>query len=78
MTEQTHSTNLEEFDHRWLDLLEQTPLVRTVVGLTGLTRLGVRPAALERLAAIVDRPLEETAALARRRGTHRGRAGLLG
>jgi alkylmercury lyase-like protein len=40
-------------------------------GLVGLTRLGERPAPLERLAAIVDRSAVETAALVRRDTTAR-------
>jgi hypothetical protein len=66
MTERTHATDLQEFDHKWLEAMERTPLVRAVVGLTGLTRLGEHPATLDRLAAIVDQPVEETTALVRR------------
>ena len=63
--QQSHPTELEQFDQEWLAAMEQTPYVRLFLGLVGLTRLGERPAALERLAAIVDRPVDETAALVR-------------
>jgi alkylmercury lyase len=63
MTAQTHPTDLDEFDQGWLEVMEQTPLVRAVIGLSGLTRLGQRPAPVERLAAVVDQSIEETAAL---------------
>lgn len=59
------ATDLESFDQGWLAAMEQTPFVRAVIGLTGLTRLGERPAALDQLAAIVDLPLEKTTALVR-------------
>lgn len=68
MTNQIHSTgltDLEEFDRGWLEQMENTPLARLILGLTGLTRLGERPTTLERLAEVVDRPVVETAVLAR-------------
>jgi hypothetical protein len=77
MTVQTRATELEEFDQGWLAAMEQTPFVRAVIALSGLTRLGERPAPLERLAVIVDRPLEETAALVRREFSARIEGGLI-
>jgi len=71
MTEQSRPGELEEFDQAWIAALEQTPLVGLLAGLVGLTRLGERPAPLERLAAIVDRSAAETAALVRRETTAR-------
>ena len=62
---------LEQFDQAWLAALRQTPFARAIIGLVGLTRLGERPAALERLAAVLDQPVETTAALLRREFTAR-------
>jgi hypothetical protein len=62
----TSDTDLEEFDRGWFAAIEQTPFVRAIIALSGLTRLGQRPSPLERLAAIIDRPADETAALVRR------------
>jgi hypothetical protein len=77
MTEQSRPGELEEFDQAWIAALEQTPLVGLLAGLVGLTRLGERPAPLERLAAIVDRSAAETAALVRRDTTARIEGGLI-
>lgn len=63
MTEQTKPAGLEEFDRGWLATLEESPFARLIFGLAGLTRLGERPAELERLAAIIDRSVVETAVL---------------
>src|SRR5215831_6248036 len=67
MTDQSHPGEPEEFDQGWIAALEQTPLVGLLAGLVGLTRLGERPAPLERLAVIVDRSAAETAALVDRK-----------
>jgi alkylmercury lyase len=64
-------TDLEQFDREWLEKLEHTPFARLITALGGLTRLGERPASLERLAAIVGRPADETAALVREAFTAR-------
>ncbi len=77
MTEQSRPGELEEFDHAWIAALEQAPLVGLLAGLVGLTRLGERPAPLDRLAAIVDRSAAETAALVRRDTTARIEGGLI-
>ena len=82
MTEQTSAirtpaTDLESFDQGWLAAMEQTPLVRTVIGLTGLTRLGERPAPLEQLAAVIGRTPKETAALVRKELNARIEDGLI-
>lgn len=77
MTEQTRATELEKFDQGWLAAMETTPFVRAIIGLSGLTRLGERPAELERLAAVVDRPVDEIAALVRREFTARIEGGLI-
>jgi hypothetical protein len=45
--------------------MEQTPFVRAIIGLVGLTRLGEHPATLHRLATITGLPIVETAALLR-------------
>lgn len=74
---QTAATDLEAFDEGWLAAMEQTPLVRTIIGLTGLTRLGERATPLDRLAAVVDRTPEETAALVRSDLTARIEDGLI-
>lgn len=71
------TTELEEFDQGWLDVIQQTPWIKDLYALVGLTRLGERPAALERLSTIVHRPLEETAALARREFKARIEDGLI-
>jgi alkylmercury lyase-like protein len=71
MIEQTRATDLEEFDQGWLAVMEQTPFVRLVLALGGLTRLGERPASLERLATILDRPMADTIALIRENTTAR-------
>lgn len=77
MTEQTRATDLAEFDQGWLTAMEQTPFVRAIIALSGLTRLGERPASLGRLAAIIDQPLDETAALVRREFVARIEDGLI-
>ncbi|MGH9026380.1 MAG: organomercurial lyase [Acidimicrobiia bacterium] len=59
------SDTLAAFDQGWLEVVERTPLVRLVYGLAGLTRLGERPAPLARLAAVLDRPEQETIELLR-------------
>lgn len=77
MTSTTDAAELAEFDQGWLAAMEQTPFVRAIIALSGLTRLGQRPASLPRLAAILDRPLEETAALVRTELTARIENGLI-
>lgn len=77
MIEQTSTTELEQFDQGWLTALEQAPAADLVGGLVGLTRLGERPAALERLATVLARPLEETTALVRANTTARIEDGLV-
>jgi len=77
MTEQSRPGELEEFDQAWIAAMEQTPLVGLLAGLVGLTRLGERPAPLERLAAIIDRSAAETTALVRRDTTARIEGGLI-
>lgn len=77
MTPQTHASELEEFDQEWLAAMEQTPFVKAIMALSGLTRLGERPASLRRLAAILDRSLDETAALVRTEFTARIKDGLI-
>ena len=47
MTEQTHATDLEEFDQGWLSALEHSQPATLVTALGGLTRLGEHPAPLE-------------------------------
>lgn len=66
MTKQTRPTGLAEFDQGWLEVIQQTPWINDLYALIGLTRLGERPVSLERLAAVVDRPVAEAAALAQR------------
>jgi Alkylmercury lyase len=65
MTDPTHVDDLDVFDQGWLEVLQRTPLVRLVYGLGGLTRLGERPAPLARLALVLGRTEDETAALIR-------------
>jgi alkylmercury lyase len=77
MSTQTTPTDLEEFDQGWLEVLEQTPFVRLVLGLAGLTRLGERPASLERLATILDRSTIDTVTLIRENTTARIEDGLI-
>lgn len=77
MTRQARMDGLAEFDHGWLEALDRTPLVRLIYGLAGLTRLGERPAALDRLARIVNQPLQETAELVGENTTARIEDGLV-
>lgn len=77
MSEQTRPTGLEEFDQGWLEVIQQTPWITDLYALVGLTRLGERPVSLARLAAVVDRPLEETAGLVRRQFRARIEDGLI-
>jgi hypothetical protein len=77
MTGASRPDELEDFDQAWVAALEQTPLVALLAGLAGLTRLGERPAPLDRLAAIVDRSAAETEALIRRDTTARIEGGLV-
>lgn len=77
MTERIHTTELEEFDQGWLIAMERTPFVSAIIALSGLTRLGECPAELDRLAAIIDRPVDETAALVRREFVARVEGGLI-
>lgn len=77
MTEQTRATDLEAFDQGWFAAMEQTPFVKAIIALSGLTRLGERPAALDRLATILNRSVDETAALVHREFTARIEDGLI-
>jgi hypothetical protein len=77
LTQQSRLDELREFDQAWLAALEQTPLVNLFAGLVGLTRLGERPAPLERLTSVVNRSGEETVALIRRDTTARIEGGLV-
>ncbi|MGQ0826539.1 MAG: organomercurial lyase [Actinomycetota bacterium] len=77
MTEQTRVAELEAFDQGWLEVLRPTPFVRLVYGLAGLTRLGERPAPLDRLAAVLGRSVNETTALVRENTTARIEGGLI-
>jgi alkylmercury lyase len=77
MTGKSLQDGLMEFDQAWLTALEQTPLVGLLAGLTGLTRLGERPAQLDRLAAIVGRSAAQTEELIRRDTTARIEDGLV-
>ena len=77
MTQRSRPSELEEFDQSWLVALEETPLVSLFAGLVGLTRLGERPAPLERLAAVVERSAFETAAMVRRDTAARIEGGLV-
>jgi alkylmercury lyase len=63
MTERTELSELEVFDQGWLEVLQRTPLVRLVYGLGGLTRLGERPAPLDRLALVLGPSADETITL---------------
>lgn len=65
MTEQTRVDDLAEFDQGVLEVLQRTPFVRLVYGLSGLTRLGEHPAPLDWLALVLGRSEDETAALVR-------------
>src|SRR6266516_1236532 len=77
MGAQTRRTALAEFDQGWLAAMEQTPFVRLIIGLVGLTRLGQRPAPLDQLALVVDRSVAETTALVRENVTARVEDGLI-
>lgn len=66
MTEQHRAVDLEAFDQGWLEVIQQTPWIKDLYALVGLTRLGEHPVPLERLAAVVDRSPEETEALIER------------
>lgn len=63
MTNRTGDVAFDDFDQGWLEVLDRTPFVRLVYGLGGLTRLGERPARLDRLAHVVGASEEATAAL---------------
>jgi hypothetical protein len=71
MTTQTRVDDLDAFDQGWLEVLQQTPLVRLVYGLGGMTRLGERPAPLDRLALVLGGTEDETAALVQENTTAR-------
>jgi alkylmercury lyase len=71
------ATDLAAFDQGWFAAMEQTPFVRAIIALSGLTRLGEHPASLQRLAATIDRPVDETAALVRREFVARIEDGLI-
>ncbi|MFC0109593.1 organomercurial lyase [Kibdelosporangium aridum] len=64
-------TSLEEFDRGWLATLEKTPVAKAIIGLAGLTRIGERPASLDRLTAIVGQSRDATATLLRNEFTVR-------
>lgn len=65
------------FDQGWLEVMERTPFVRLITGLVGLTRLGLRPARLDRLARIVRLPVDEVAVLLRDNTSARVADGLI-
>lgn len=77
MTTPTRVDELEMFDQGWLEVLQRTPFVRLIYGLGGLTRLGEHPAALDRLALVVGRSVEETTALVRDNTTARIEDGMV-
>jgi hypothetical protein len=77
VTAQTHATALAAFDQKWLAALDEHLPTRLIFALVGLTRLGERPASIERLAAIADRPVDETAALVRSEFTARVEDGMV-
>jgi hypothetical protein len=77
MTEQPREADLEAFDQGWLEVIQQTPWIKDLYALVGLTRLGEHPVSLERLAAVVDRPLEETETLIQREFKTRIEGGLI-
>jgi alkylmercury lyase len=82
MTERTTAeTGLEEFDRGWLETIEksieQTPYLLVELGLAGLTRLGERPASLDRFAGILHRSTEDAAVLLRENRTARIENGLI-
>lgn len=77
MTDHTPVDDLDEFDQGWLEVLQRTPLVRLVYGLGGLTRLGERPAPLDRLTLVLGRSENETTALIRENTTARIEDGLI-
>lgn len=57
----------DDFDRKWTDLLTHDKWlawVDTIYALIGLTRLGERSTTVEQLAAVLDRPKEETIKLA--------------
>jgi hypothetical protein len=69
--------DLDAFDQGLLEVLQRTPFVRLVYGLSGLTRLGEHPAPLDRLALVLGRTEDETAALVRDNTTARIDDGLV-
>ncbi|MFD2398921.1 organomercurial lyase [Prauserella oleivorans] len=71
------TTDLAQFDQGWLAAMEQTPFVKAIIALSGLTRLGERPAPVHRLATILNRSDSETAALVRQEFTARIENGLI-
>ncbi|MGW5051449.1 organomercurial lyase [Actinokineospora sp. NPDC004072] len=71
------TTDLAQFDQGWLAAMEQTPFVKAIIALSGLTRLGERPASVQRLATILNRSHSETAALVRQEFTARIENGLI-
>jgi hypothetical protein len=77
MSEQARSIDLEQFDRGWLETMEETPFGRLLIVVGGLTRLGERPAELNRLALILDLSVEETIALVRENTTARIEDGLV-
>lgn len=77
MTAQTPAADLQQFDQQWLAALEDHLPTRLIFALVGLSRLGERPASIDRLAAIADRPVDETAAVVRSEFTARVEDGLV-
>lgn len=71
------TTDLAQFDQGWLAAMEQTPFVKAIIALSGLTRLGERPASVQRLATILNLSDSETAALVRQEFTARIENGLI-
>jgi alkylmercury lyase len=77
MTDHRHVDDLDEFDQGVLEVLQRTPFVRLVYGLSGLTRLGEHPAPLDRLALVLGRSEDETTTLLRDNTTARIEDGLI-
>lgn len=77
MAGQTPPVGTEEFDRGWLEAIEQTPSALVIIAMGGLTRLGLRPAPLDRLARVLDRSVTETTALVRENTTARIQRGVI-
>jgi alkylmercury lyase len=65
MSEQDHHQPLDDFDRAWQELFAQfQPQIALVSALFKLTDMGEHPVEIERLAAAIGRPPDETVALA--------------